>query len=169
MANAKKLAHGQQVKKSVGVARGHSTPRNSVVASVGRMYRRGAPMLICEALLFFIAALVLIIRPVLVLTIFTYIIGVALLAFGLYRMISGFVASDDNGGGGIDVVFGVINIVLGIYYLAFRKNNQAPEDAGPKPRRGAGIQPRVKRSGTRGSVPPKTNPERVARKSRSST
>ena len=92
--------------------------RSSVVAAINRMYRKSAPMLIGEALLFVAAAAVLFIKPVLVLTVFTYIIGAALLIFGLYRMMSGFVATNDNAGG-IDVVFGLINIVLGLLFVVY--------------------------------------------------
>ena len=94
-------------------------PRHSVAASVNRMYRRGAPILIGEALLFIAAAAVLFIKPVLVLTIFTYIIGAALLMFGLYRMVSGFIMSNNDNGGGLDVVFGLINIVLGMLFIVY--------------------------------------------------
>ncbi len=95
------------------------SPRDAVIASVNRMYRKSAPLLVGEALLFVAAAVVLFVKPVLVLTIFTYIIGAALLIFGLYRMISGFIMSNDNNGGGIDVVFGLINIVLGMLFVVY--------------------------------------------------
>ncbi|MBO7066388.1 MAG: DUF308 domain-containing protein, partial [Alphaproteobacteria bacterium] len=94
-------------------------PRNPIIASINRMYNKGAPLLVCEALLFVGAAAVLFVRPVLVLTIFTYIIGFALLAFGLYRLMCGFITTSDTGGGGIDVVFGLINIVLGLLFVVY--------------------------------------------------
>ena len=119
MVNSKKSSAKQQTKKPVRAKRVKRAPINPVVASVNRMYNRGVPLLIGEALLFVAAAAVLFIKPVLVLTIFTYIIGTALLLFGLYRMITGFVASNDNGGGGIDVVFGLINIVLGLLFIVY--------------------------------------------------
>ena len=93
--------------------------RNSVVAAINRMYRKSASLLIGEAVLFIATAAVLFFKPVLVLTIFTYIIGAALLLFGLYRMASGFMYNADMGGGGIDVVFGLINIVLGILFIVY--------------------------------------------------
>lgn len=94
--------------------------RTPVVASINRMYSKSAQLLICEAVLFVAAAAILFFKPVLVLTIFTYVIGVALVLFGLYRMTSGFVAaSSDTGGGGVDVVFGLINIVLGMLFVAY--------------------------------------------------
>lgn len=94
-------------------------PRSPIIASINRMYNKGAPLLICEALLFVGAAAILFVRPVLVLTIFTYIIGFALLAFGLYRLMCGFITTSDTGGGGIDVVFGLINIVLGLLFVVY--------------------------------------------------
>lgn len=105
--------------KTVRAKRVKREPKNPVVASVNNMYRNGAPLLVGEALLFVAAAAILFIKPVLVLTIFTYIIGAALLVFGMYRMITGFVASNNNRGGGIDVVFGLINIVLGILFIVY--------------------------------------------------
>ena len=116
MADTKKISAKPETKKTVRATR---VPRNPIVASINRMYRRGAPMLVGEALLFVAAAAVLFVKPILVLTIFTYIIGFALLFFGLYRMISGFIASNNNAGGGIDVVFGLVNIVLGILFVVY--------------------------------------------------
>lgn len=116
MANIKKTSPKQVNKKTVRAAR---VPRNPIVASINRMYRRGAPMLVGEASLFIVAAVLLFVKPVLVLTVFTYVIGFALLLFGLYRMISGFIASNNNAGGGVDVVFGLINIVLGILFVVY--------------------------------------------------
>lgn len=105
--------------KTVRAKRVKREPKNPVVASVNNMYRNVAPLLVGEALLFVAAAAILFIKPVLVLTIFTYIIGAALLVFGMYRVITGFVASNNNRGGGIDVVFGLINIVLGILFIVY--------------------------------------------------
>ena len=118
MANTKNTSSAKKISKPIRSHRAKRAPVNPVVASINRMYNRGAPLLIVESLLFVIAAAILFIKPVLVLTIFTYIIGVALLIFGLYRMVSGFVATNDNGGG-IDVVFGLINIVLGLLFVVY--------------------------------------------------
>ena len=121
MVNAKKtsdkVARATRVKRAARATK--REPRDSVVSSVNRLYSKGAPILLFEALLFVATALVLFVKPVLVLTIFTYIIGLALMLFGLYRMISGFIATDAGIGGGIDVVFGVINIVLGLLFFVY--------------------------------------------------
>lgn len=119
MVNTKKPTTKQKTTKAVRAKRVKKEPRNPVVASVNRMYAKGAPLLICEALLFVAAAVVLFVKPVLVLTIFTYIIGLALLMFGMYRMISGFIMSNNDNGGGVDVVFGLINIVLGLLFVVY--------------------------------------------------
>ena len=93
--------------------------RSSVVAAINRMYSKSASLLIGESVLFIVAAAVLFFHPVLVLTIFTYVIGAALVLFGLYRMVSGFTYGVDVGGGGIDVVFGLVNIVLGVLFVVY--------------------------------------------------
>ena len=114
--NKSKVVRATRVKRA---PRAKQEPRNPVVASINRLYRKSALLLVGEALLFVAAAAILFVKPVLVLTVFTYIIGAALLLFGLYRMISGFIMSGDNGGGGIDVVFGLVNIVLGILFMIY--------------------------------------------------
>ena len=119
MVNTKKSTTKQKITKAVRAKRVKKEPRNPVVASINRMYAKGAPLLIGEALLFIVSAIVLFVRPVLVLTIFTYIIGLALLIFGMYRMVAGFIMSNDNRGGGIDVAFGLINIVLGMLFVVY--------------------------------------------------
>ncbi len=123
MPNVKKSDKKNGTKKSVRATRvkraprAAKEPRNPIVAAINRMYSKSVPLLIGEALLFVVAATVLFIKPVLVLTVFTYIIGVALLVFGLYRMVAGF--TSDNGAGGIDVVFGLVNIVLGLLFVVY--------------------------------------------------
>ncbi len=93
--------------------------QDGAITAINRLYSKSAPMLIFEALLFICVAAVLFIKPVLVLTIFTYVVGVALLLFGIYRMLCGFTSDSDTGSGGIDVVFGLINSVLGILFLVY--------------------------------------------------
>ena len=92
---------------------------NPVAVSVKRLYNKSAPLLICEALLFGIAAILMVFKPVAILTALTFVIGVSLVLFGLYRTISGFVVSRDMGGGWFDVLFGLVNVVLGVLFCIY--------------------------------------------------
>ena len=75
--------------------------------------------MICVALLFGVAAILMVIKPVAILTALTLVIGVALVLFGLYRTIAGFVVSRDMGGGWFDVVFGLLTVVLGVLFCIY--------------------------------------------------
>ena len=92
---------------------------SSVVHGVQRLYDRAAPMLICEALLLLCAGAIMLWRPVGLLTLLTLVLGGALILFGLYRTIAGFVASRGYGGGWLDVLFGLINIGVGVLFCAY--------------------------------------------------
>lgn len=96
-------------------------PRKSTTAkAVQNIYKRSAPLLICEALLLGAAAILMVFKPIAILTLLTFIIGAVLILFGLYRTIAGFIVPRGQGGGGwIDVVFGLINIVLGVLFCAY--------------------------------------------------
>lgn len=83
---------------------------------IQRMYNKSAPLLLFEAILFGAVAIFMLIKPLEILTVLTFIIGIALAVFGLYRMISGFVTSREIGGGWLDVLFGIVNVVLGILF-----------------------------------------------------
>ena len=86
---------------------------------VHRIYDKSAPMLLTEGLLFAVIGIAMLVRPMGVLTVITYILGGALMLFGVYRTIAGFVASHDYGGGWLDVIFGLINILIGILFLMY--------------------------------------------------
>lgn len=92
---------------------------NPMYSYIQNLYNRSAPLLICEAALLSVAALFMIFRPVVMLGMLTFIIGVGLILFGLYRTVAGFMVSRVPGGGWIDVIFGLINIVLGVLFCAF--------------------------------------------------
>lgn len=92
---------------------------SSVVHGVQRLYDRAAPMLICEALLLLCAGAIMLWRPVGLLTLLTLVLGGALILFGLYRTIAGFIASRGYGGGWLDVLFGLINIGVGVLFCAY--------------------------------------------------
>lgn len=105
--------------KSVKSSRARSANYSPVAASVKRLYNKSAPLLICEALLFGVAAILMVIKPVAVLTALTFVVGIALVLFGLYRTIAGFVVSRDAGGGWFDVVFGLLTVVLGVLFCIY--------------------------------------------------
>lgn len=86
---------------------------------VHRIYDKSAPMLLTEGLLFASIGIAMLVRPMGVLTVITYILGGALMLFGMYRTIAGFVASHDYGGGWLDVIFGLVNILLGMLFLMY--------------------------------------------------
>lgn len=92
---------------------------NPVAHGVQRLYDRSAPLLLAEALLFVIAGIAMLWRPVGLLTILTLVLGCALILFGLYRTIAGFVASRGYGGGWLDVLFGLINIGVGVLFCVY--------------------------------------------------
>ncbi len=102
--------------KKSSSARGAQNPVKSIVR---RIYEKSAPLLIGEAVLFAVAAIFLIVKPVAILTALTFVIGIVLILFGMYRTISGFVISQQRGGGWLDVVFGMINVVLGILFCIY--------------------------------------------------
>ncbi len=96
---------------------------SSIAAMVRRLYDKSAPLLICESMLFIVAGVFLLIKPVAILTALTFIIGIGLILFGLYRTISGFVTSHNIGGGWFDVLFGLLNIVLGVLFCIYPVNS----------------------------------------------
>ncbi|MBR1380658.1 MAG: DUF308 domain-containing protein [Alphaproteobacteria bacterium] len=87
-----------------------------VARSIKRLYKQSAPLLLAEALLFFVIAGAMFFYPVSILTTMTMIIGVVLIGFGLYRTIAGYIVSHNRGGGYFDLCFGLINIILGFLF-----------------------------------------------------
>lgn len=94
-------------------------PSNPMYAYIQNLYNRSAPLLICEAALLGFAAILMVFRPIEMLAMMTFVIGVALILFGLYRTIAGFTVSRVPGGGWIDVIFGLTNIILGVLFCAY--------------------------------------------------
>ena len=92
----------------------------SVIAeSIKKLYNKSAPLLVCEALLFGVAAVLMFFKPVAFLAILTFIIGGALVLFGLYRTIAGFITTRDFGAGWFDVLFGLLNVVIGVLFCIY--------------------------------------------------
>lgn len=113
------MPKAKKTKSDVKNSRARRSRVKPVAASVKRLYNKSAPLLICEALLFGVAAILMVIKPVAILTALTLVIGVALVLFGLYRTIAGFVVSRDMGGGWFDVVFGLLTVVLGVLFCIY--------------------------------------------------
>ena len=106
-------------KRTTKQTRTEQVVKNPVAHGVQRLYDRSAPLLLAEALLLLIAGIVMMWRPVGLLTILTLVLGGALILFGLYRTIAGFVASRGYGGGWLDVLFGLINVGVGVLFCAY--------------------------------------------------
>ena len=92
---------------------------DAVAFGVQRLYDKSAPLLIAEALLFGAAGVLMLVRPIGFLTAITFMVGVGLVLFGLYRTIAGFVSSRGYGGGWLDVVFGIMGVVIGILFCVY--------------------------------------------------
>ena len=97
----------------------HCSTCTAIATSVERLYNKSAPLLLGEALLLGIIALFMVFKPLAVLTTLMFVLGCGLILFGLYRAIAGFVAARPYGGGWVDVVFGLVNVVLGVLFLVY--------------------------------------------------
>lgn len=84
-----------------------------------KLYNHSAPILIAEAIFFAVVGIMLILRPVGLLTVITFIFGVVLMLFGLYRTAVGFAMSRNYGGGWCDVLFGMINVMIGVLFCVY--------------------------------------------------
>lgn len=93
--------------------------RDAIAASVERLYNKSAPLLLGEALLLGVIALFMAFKPLAVLTTLMFVLGCGLILFGLYRAIAGFVVARPYGGGWVDVIFGLANVVLGVLFLVY--------------------------------------------------
>lgn len=96
-----------------------SKSTDAIAASVEKLYNKSAPLLIAEALLLGIIAIFMAFKPLAVLTTLMFVLGCGLILFGLYRTIAGFVAARPYGGGWVDVIFGLVNVVLGVLFLVY--------------------------------------------------
>lgn len=112
----------KKIKKSKAESAGRTT-KKPMFAYIQDLYNRSAPLLICEAALLGFAAILIVFRPIAMLSMMTFIVGVALILFGLYRTIAGFMVSRTPGGGWIDVIFGLVNIILGVLFCAYPVNS----------------------------------------------
>ncbi len=93
---------------------------NDAIANrVQRLYQHSAPIIVCEGLLFISGGILILLRPIWVMTALTAIVGIGLFLFGMYRTIIGFFSSRSIFGGIFDVFFGLLNIVLGVLFCIY--------------------------------------------------
>lgn len=90
-----------------------------VKEKIQRMYNKSAPMLLFEAVLFAVFGVFMLMRPVGFLSVMVTVFAVVLMLIGFYRVVSGLVASQEYGGGWMDVLFGLFNIIIGVLFFAY--------------------------------------------------
>lgn len=86
---------------------------------VNRIYKNTAPLLVGEAILFTVVAILMMIRPIEIMTAVTFIIGGVLILFGLYRVSMVFAYNSGFGIGSFDVFFGLVTLILGIVFCVY--------------------------------------------------
>lgn len=95
-------------------------PLNPALAYVKRLYNKSAALLISEAIMFIIAAVILFFWPVQFLATLTLFIGIVIGLFGLYRLVIGLVGDGRPGTSrGLDITFGLVNILIGILFCVY--------------------------------------------------
>lgn len=92
---------------------------DAMAAYVDKLYNKSAPLLLGEALLLGVIAIFMAFKPLAVLGTLMFVLGCGMILFGLYRTVAGFVVSRPDGGGWVDVIFGLINVVLGVLFLVY--------------------------------------------------
>jgi uncharacterized membrane protein HdeD (DUF308 family) len=86
---------------------------------IQRLYNKSAPMLLLEAVLFAVFGAFMLIQPVGFLSVMVTVFAVVLMLIGFYRVVSGLVASQEYGGGWMDVLFGLFDIIIGVLFFAY--------------------------------------------------
>lgn len=84
-----------------------------------RVYRNTVPLLLTEAALFAIIGLIMMIKPVEILTAITFVVGAVLVLLGLYRVSMVFVSNQGITAGTFDVFFGLVTFILGVVFCIF--------------------------------------------------
>jgi uncharacterized membrane protein HdeD (DUF308 family) len=95
------------------------TRREKIGEVIKRIYRNTAPLLVGEAILFTVAGILMLVRPIEFLSVLTFIIGAALVVFGLYRVSMVFVSNLGFGIGTYDVFFGLVTLILGVVFCVY--------------------------------------------------
>ncbi len=93
--------------------------KKDLIRLAKRVYHHTAPLLLGEALLFIVMAVLMMVRPVEILSAITFVVGVMLVVFGLYRTSMVFVSSQGFTAGTSDVVVGLATFVLGIVFCIY--------------------------------------------------
>ena len=93
--------------------------KKDLIRLAKRVYRHTAPLLLGEAILFIIVALLMMIKPVEILSMVTFIVGAVLVIFGLYRTSMVFVSTQGLTAGTFDVFFGLVTFVLGVIFCIY--------------------------------------------------
>lgn len=93
--------------------------KKDLIRLAKRVYRHTAPLLLGEAILFIIVALLMMIKPVEILSAVTFIVGAVLVLFGLYRTSMVFVSTQGLTAGTFDVFFGLVTFVLGVIFCIY--------------------------------------------------
>ena len=93
--------------------------KKDLIRLAKRVYRHTAPLLLGEAILFIIVALLMMIKPVEFLSAVTFIVGAVLVIFGLYRTSMVFVSTQGLTAGTFDVFFGLVTLILGVVFCVF--------------------------------------------------
>ena len=86
---------------------------------VSKFYHNVAPLLLGEACLYTVVGVLMLMKPMAVLNMFAFVIGLGLILFGLYRVSMVFVSNIGAGVGFFDVFVGLMTLVLGLVFCIF--------------------------------------------------
>lgn len=93
--------------------------RQKIGEVIKRIYRNTAPLLVGEAILFIIAGVLMLVWPIEFLSVVTFVIGAALVMFGLYRVSMVFVSNLGFGISVYDVFLGLVTLILGVVFCVY--------------------------------------------------
>lgn len=93
--------------------------KKDLIRLAKRVYRHTAPLLLGEAILFTTVALLMMIKPVEILSAVTFVVGAVLVVFGLYRVSMVFVSTQGFTAGTFDVFFGLVTFILGVIFCIY--------------------------------------------------
>ena len=83
-----------------------------------KFHKKTESFLLMESILFGLAALLIFIKPITILTSLAFIFGIFLAIIGLYQISSGFKSNNkNNSANNLTIAFGIMNLVLGLVFL----------------------------------------------------